>query len=379
VACDGVPPQTPQITGTPFGPVPPFVMPFAFSAPGLAAPTATAVSGPDGSIQSLQVSANPGTSTDPFNAFLGFGLPFITPPCVDAGAFTGVRFTVTGDLGTCSLTSSVIVSQDNSVAFGPFGTCTAAACFPPASGPLHTGVNVVQFADMTGGSPLPTVDPTALNGIQWTFTVPTDGVTAPCVANFTITDVAFVNGSGNDVHLVNYTFDRDPQGWSLNDFNGPPFTNLAVAPPPGSMPATLAFVPFEGDRMPGSLQVVAPFSALDQYADAIVNLPFPGIDLTGKTLHARVRLVSGSLPEGGVNFHVSSGPTFAFGGNFISADQFPPGVWVPITIDLPATAATTPGFDPTQIVQIGVQFFSGDGFPSFTGTPSVFEIDTVTD
>ena len=29
-------------------------------------------------------------------------------------------------------------------------------------------------------------------GVQWQLQVPSDGVTAPCTASFTITDVAFV-------------------------------------------------------------------------------------------------------------------------------------------------------------------------------------------
>jgi hypothetical protein len=46
---------------------------------------------------------------------------------------------------------------------------------------------------MTGGAPLATVDATALNDVLWTLTVPTDGVTAPCTANLTISDVSFVS------------------------------------------------------------------------------------------------------------------------------------------------------------------------------------------
>jgi hypothetical protein len=36
---------------------------------------------------------------------------------------------------------------------------------------------------------------TALNAIGWNLTVPTDGVTAPCVASFTLTEVTFVPSS----------------------------------------------------------------------------------------------------------------------------------------------------------------------------------------
>jgi hypothetical protein len=190
VACVGSPPFTPQITGVPFGPA---GGSFAFQTGTLAAPTLTTQLGPDGSTQAIQISASPGTTTDIINNVVGFGFFFVNPTCVDASAFTGVRFTVSGDLGTCELRASVVPSEDNAVANGPVGTCTAATCVSPFSAPLGLGTQVVRFADMTGGSPLATVDAAALNDVLWSLTVPTDGVTAPCTANLTISDVSFVS------------------------------------------------------------------------------------------------------------------------------------------------------------------------------------------
>jgi hypothetical protein len=376
VACDGVPPQTAQIIGSPFSPA---GSPFSFAGAGLAAPVVTPVLGPDGSTQALQVSANPGVVTDPSQDFMGFGLGFGNPPCVDASRYIGVQFTVTGDVGTCALSFSAIISQDNNVANGPEGTCTGQflPCIPPSSGPLTTGTSFVRFADMSGGVPLDTVDPTALNGVQWNLTPPADGVTAPCVANVTVSDVRFVTDP--NVPDVTFTFDTDTQGWFFNQFNGPPFTNIAVQP--GGAPPVLAFNGSDGDPNSGSLSVSAPFTGTDQYVDAITSFPPPGHDMSGRTLHARVRLASGDFPFGGVQLQALSGPGFVFAGTFVNPDQFPLGVWVPVTLDLTAAAASTPGFDPTQIVQIGVQFFSGfsSGGPGFTSSNPVFEIDTVTD
>jgi len=190
VACQGSPPFTPQITGVPFGPA---GGTFTFQTGTLVAPTLTPQLGPDGSTQAIQISASPGTTTDILNSAVGFGFFFVNPTCVDASAFTGVRFNVTGDLGTCELRASVVPSEDNAVANGPVGTCTAASCVSPFSAPLGLGTQVVRFADMTGGAPLATVDATALNDVLWTLTVPTDGVTAPCTANLTISDVSFVS------------------------------------------------------------------------------------------------------------------------------------------------------------------------------------------
>lgn len=189
-ACTGSVATTALITGSTASPV---GGTFTFAAPGLTPPTVASTLGADGSLQSLQVSATPGTSVDPFNAFSGFGLFFSAPGCLNASAFDAVKFTVTGSLGTCSLNVLLVSSEDNAVANGPFGACTAASCVSPFSMPLGTGTNVVRFSDLAGGTPDPTLDANALNDIGWTLDVPTDGVTAPCTASFTISDVSFVN------------------------------------------------------------------------------------------------------------------------------------------------------------------------------------------
>jgi len=211
--------------------------------------------------------------------------------------------------------------------------------------------------------------------VQWTLNVPTDGVTAPCVANLVVSDVQFIN-DGAPAPTVSYTFDTSPQGWVINDFQDTMLTNLG-APGATTTPPQLLFDPMGGDPTPGAIQVTVPFSDFGQYVDAIVNLPQP-INLAGSQLHARVRMVAGAFPDGGLQLHASSAPTFAFTGNFLGADQFPVGQWVPVTLDL--TSGTGAGFDPTQVVQIGVQFFSGavGGGGTFQGSASVFEIDTVT-
>jgi hypothetical protein len=189
VACVGSPPATPLITGstaTPAGGT------FTFNSPDLAAPTLTTALAPDGSIQALQVTATPGTTTDPFNAFTGFGLFFSAPPCVNATQYNGVAFNLTGDLGTCGLNVFVVTNEDQTVGNG--GTCPdAGSCVSPFSAPLAVGPQLVHFSDLSGGIPDAVVDPTAINGIGWTLNVPTDGVTAPCTASFTISKVSFVN------------------------------------------------------------------------------------------------------------------------------------------------------------------------------------------
>jgi len=188
VTCTGSVPATPLITGslaTPAGGT------FTFNSPSLTPPTLTPTLGCDGSVQSLQVSAAPGTTTDPFNAFSGFGFYFSYPPCVNATAYNAVAFTIAGDLGTCGLNVFVVTNEDSTIKNG--GTCPdSGSCVSPYSGSLTKGKHVVRFKDLAGGIPDPTVDVTAINGVGWTLNVPTDGVTAPCKASFTVSNVSFV-------------------------------------------------------------------------------------------------------------------------------------------------------------------------------------------
>jgi hypothetical protein len=184
--CTGSAPATPLITGSAAGPV---GGTFTFSASALAPPTLTPSFAADGSIASVRVNAMPGVSTDPYSAFSGLGFYFTNPSCVNAKGYSGIQFTVAGELGTCTLNTFVSINEDQTTANG--GTCAQASCVSPYSAPLSLGTSVVPFSALSGGTPDVTVDPTAINGIGWTLNVPTDGVTAPCNASFTISNVAF--------------------------------------------------------------------------------------------------------------------------------------------------------------------------------------------
>jgi hypothetical protein len=189
--CLGTPPPTPLITGSP---IPVVGAPYTFAAPGQVAPAVTAlmpVGG--GAFQALQVTASPGIAADPTADYLGFGLPFVMPPCLDARMFSGVQFTVAGDLGTCQLQFGAVSSEDNSVMYSSFGGCPAtSSCISPFSPPIGLGTSIVRFADLSGGTPLDGVDPAALNDVQWLLTAPTDPAAGPCSVNITVSNVAFV-------------------------------------------------------------------------------------------------------------------------------------------------------------------------------------------
>ena len=105
-----------------------------------------------------------------------------------------MQFTIDGSLGTCQLRFGVQISQDDKVEDDPRGGSCALRllCFSPLSGALLPGADgtvVVPFAQMSGGSPIKTVDATAITGINWQLVAPLTG--DPCVASFTVDDVSF--------------------------------------------------------------------------------------------------------------------------------------------------------------------------------------------
>jgi endoglucanase len=185
---------------------------------------------------------------------------------------------------------------------------------------------------------------------------------------------------------LDYTFDRGTEGWILDTYDPDP-TNLGADVPDGGSRPTLRFVSADGDPGAGALELTVAFTGLEQYVVANVNFGQPGLDLSGKTLHARVKIVSGSLGVGRVMFGAVSGPSYIVAETpALDAAGLTTGAWVPLTLDLGTTTAV--GFDASKIVGIGLRFLaspaSSDGGTSDGGSfvstgNAVFEIDTVTD
>jgi hypothetical protein len=176
--CAGVAPSTSRITG----PGALATKPYGFAAPGLSQPIVQPLPLVADALPGVQVTFAPENAT----GWAGFGLAFTG--CVDATAYTGVRFTVAGDLGTCALNFGVVPTQQQATAFG--GACTG-ECIPPYSAPLPLGTSTVAFADLNGGYPEGPVDQARLQNVQWSFKL-RDGSGPPCRAHLTVTDVAFV-------------------------------------------------------------------------------------------------------------------------------------------------------------------------------------------
>jgi hypothetical protein len=120
------------------------------------------------------------------------------PACVDASQYTGVSFSIKGDLGTpaCGLVFSFNDAEHGVMTTDPNGEVRATG--PSGSYSPQKPVTVtstattvmVAFGDPTGGSPSTPVDPKNLTSVQWQFTN-SSTATAPCTANITIDDVKF--------------------------------------------------------------------------------------------------------------------------------------------------------------------------------------------
>jgi endoglucanase len=306
----------------------------------------------------------------PANRIQGYNIMYATHPYGTPDGFTRPPSDWNRAWGSLTATDPVVATE--------FGVLNDTACTTAYDS------QVIQYADahfagwtawawFPGGCTFPAI----IN--DWNGTpAPTGSVVKPALLGYQDPPASPpLAGSGPD---FGFTFARGTDGWVLNDFDNTSEQNLGFAPPDGGTAPTLVANAADGSPTPGALQLTVGFTALDQYVSPMIELAAPGVDLAGKTLKAQVRLVSGSFPLGGVQFYAQTGSSFVFAGNFFSASQFPVGQWVPLTLDL--TSVTVSGFDPTEVVQIGVQIFSGFSSGGGTFTPSgnaVFEIDTVTD
>jgi hypothetical protein len=205
-------------------------------------------------------------------------------------------------------------------------------------------------------------------------------------------------GTGGGVApRVSFTFDSsgDKQGWSLSTYVDTNYKNLGAATDPdsgvsldGGMVPTFEWAN-EGDPAPGCMKLTTTFTGFKEYVDPQINLATPA-DLSLPShnyIRARIRLASGTFPAGGIQFHASSGlqppNNYVYvAAPFINASSLTLGTWITITLDTSAVEnkdVPPRPFDPTQVIQIGIQFTTGDPFEG--GVPvfgqAVFEIDTI--
>jgi hypothetical protein len=144
-------------------------------------------------------------------------------------------------------------------------------------------------------------------------------------------------GGGGDTRLT-FAFDRSAEGWWIEDHADPERVNAG-----GTVTAAN-----------GALRLAARLTAVNAYARAVAHIGMPGLDLAGKTVSARVRLVSGRLSPGSVRLVALSGQAYDEGfGVAVDAAALVTEAWVPLSITLDATGNAA--FRPAEVVMIGVE------------------------
>jgi hypothetical protein len=160
---------------------------YAYAAPGQPTPVGTAT--PDGNGIEIVGSFSP---VDGGGNYAGVGVFFAGTTCLDASAFTGIRFDLTGDLGGCALALGAASSADLDSVLNPGrGACSSGtgACYGPAAAVAAGSTSVmIPFTSLAGGMPVSTLDPSTIVVVQWQLTPPASG---SCAADFTVSNVAF--------------------------------------------------------------------------------------------------------------------------------------------------------------------------------------------
>ena len=117
--------------------------------------------------------------------------------CVDAGAYTGIRFTMAGSVtGSCIFIYGITDSRHENTDFDPRGVGDATVYGPQSALPSPTATPVtisIPFSGVNapaGGNPAISIDKTKLTRVQWQFAVP-GGPSTACAADMTIDDVQF--------------------------------------------------------------------------------------------------------------------------------------------------------------------------------------------
>ncbi len=143
-----------------------------------------------------------------------------------------------------------------------------------------------------------------------------------------------------------WNFDAGVQGWAVRDHSA------TITTMPTASAGVVAFT-------------AVPFSAASQYTDFALSFS-PTADLTGHTLHAKVRRVSGGF---------IGAQLYAYGGAWVGSAFTSLTSATFVDLALPVTASS--GFDPSKITRIGLKFNTGATTTNkFSNT--TLELDSVT-
>lgn len=185
-------------------------------------------------------------------------------------------------------------------------------------------------------------------------------------------------GGGASAVTPVYTFDTDTQGFKIQDSSA-----AAGVDPVLKADVMSSFNAADGSPNPGSLQLDIPYTAASQYVSTGVNIAPPGVNLTGKTLKAMVKIASGygsaadlMTAPGNAKLYIKTGATYVYASGPV-ANITSIGTWTAVDFNTaaPAYSADMAAYDPTQVLEIGIQFDTNSG--STTAAPAVVLVDSI--
>jgi hypothetical protein len=140
-----------------------------------------------------------------YTQYEGMGVGFTE--CVDATSFAGVEFTISGSMSGCTMQYSTNFTEDDAndgtADTDPRGSCQRSEfsnCYSPQISITPTSTTTTIKAPwvnpsfyVLGNPVLNPNDPARLVGVDWQFTIAatSDGGSDTCVADVTITNLAF--------------------------------------------------------------------------------------------------------------------------------------------------------------------------------------------
>lgn len=182
--------------------------------------------------------------------------------------------------------------------------------------------------------------------------------------------------STGDVTKI-FSFDSGIEGFKVQDSSGAE----GVTPVPKA-DIMLSHNADEGEPDPGSLQMDIPFDAASQYVSAGVNLD-TGVDVSGKTIKANVKVVSGYGSEEDImtapanaKLYVKTGETYVYASASV-ANITAIGSWTEISFEpeFPGYNADEATYDVKDVREIGIQLDTNSA--STTASPAVVVIDSI--
>jgi hypothetical protein len=138
---------------------------------------------------SVSAPATSGADQYPYNVA---GLYMDGPACVDGTNYTGVSFSLSGNLGTCALSFAFVYADDLQPSSDPDrGLCSQSNCYPSEFSVNSSTTSVLFTATPTSnGSPVVAVDKAKLIGVEWLLK---PSGTASCSASITVDNVSFIS------------------------------------------------------------------------------------------------------------------------------------------------------------------------------------------